>query len=310
MKIAVVGAGGIGGFFGGCLARAGEDVTFIARGAHLEAIRARGLRVESASAGEFTIRPAQATDRPGEVGPVDLILFCVKSWDLDSAAQEIRPLVGPATAIIPLLNGVDAASRISSRVGDSHVLGGIAHIESTIAEPGLIRHLSPNLHRLTFGELDGSRSDRVGKIADVLRKGGFDVVSTVSIRRDLWEKFIFICGFAGISAITRLPASVIRSTPETRDLVERVMREVDAVGRAHGVPLDGDVVTAQLARLDLLPPGSKASMARDLERGRRLEIEALNGAVVRLGRERSVPTPVNDLIRSALIPYADGPPAS
>ena len=308
MRIAVMGAGGIGGFFGGCLARAGEDVTFIARGAHLEAIRAGGLRVESASAGEFTIRPAKATDRPSEVGPVDLILFCVKSWDLDSAAQEIRPLIGSGTALIPLLNGVDAASRISSSVGDGHVLGGLAHIESTIAEPGFVRHLSPTLHRLTFGELDGSSSDRVGKIAEVLRRGGFYVVATPSIRRALWEKFIFICGFAGISALTRLPVSLIRGTPETRRLVELAMREAAAVGLAHGVPLESDVVTAQLARLDLLPPASKASMARDLERGRRLEIEALNGAVARLGRERGVPTPVNEFVHAALTPYADGAP--
>lgn len=309
MKMAIMGAGGTGGFFGGCLARAGEDVTFIARGRHLEAMRAHGLRVESASAGHFTIQPVRATDNPAEVGPVDLMLFCVKAWDLDAAAQAIKPMVAPHTAIIPVLNGIDAAERIAAVVGEGHVLGGVAHIEATIAEPGLIRHTSANVHNLTFGELNGTLSERAQQILRTLQKGGFNVQLSPNILAALWNKFIFICGWSGVCAVTRLPVGPIRQTPETWELVVRAMSEVEALARARGVLLEKDVVQAQLERLNLFGPNTKSSMARDLERGNRLEVETLNGAVVRLGRQLHVATPVNAFIYACLKPYALGAPS-
>ncbi|MBI3734123.1 MAG: 2-dehydropantoate 2-reductase [Chloroflexi bacterium] len=306
MKIAIMGTGGTGGFFGGCLARAGEDVTFIARGAHLQAIRQRGLRVESASAGHFTIYPAQAADSPAAVGPVDLVLFCVKSWDTDSAAEAIKPMVGPQTVVISVQNGVDSADRIAAAIGPGHVLGGLAQIETTIAEPGLIRHTSPSLRHLVFGELDGRISERAQAILATLQKGGFPVQLTTTTLAALWSKFIFICGWSGVCAVTRLPIGPIRSTPETWALVVQAMHEVEAVARANHVPLEGSVTEAMLNRLGAFGPNTLSSMARDLLRGNRLEVETLNGTAVRLGKQVGVPTPVNDFIYACLKPYADG----
>lgn len=303
-----MGSGGTGGFFGGCLARAGEDVTFIARGSQLSAMRERGLRVESASAGEFTIAPVHVTENPAEIGPVDLVLFCVKSWDVDSAAEQARPLVGSGTLILPIQNGIDAPDRLAAVFGPEHVLGGTAQIETTIVEPGVIRHTSAKLHQLLFGVLDSRSADHAREVQGVLKRGGFDVRFTDNIQNALWQKFVFICGWSGVCAVTRLPVGPIRSTPETFDLVVRAMREVDAVARARHVPLEGDVVSAQVERLKLFGPATTSSMARDLQRGSRLEIESLNGAVVRLGQAVCVPTPVNAFVYACLKPYTNGTP--
>jgi 2-dehydropantoate 2-reductase len=306
LKIAVVGAGGTGGFFGGCLARAGEDVTFIARGSHLEAIRASGLRVESASQGNFVLRPVQATDRPSGVGPVDLILLCVKGWDLDSAARSMRPMLGPGSTIIPVLNGVEAAERVSAAVSVGHVLGGVAYLESSVSAPGVIRHSSTSLDHLIFGELDGGSSDRTQSILSVLQRGGFHTQVSPTILKVLWSKFIFICGVSGVSAVTRLPVGVIRDTPETRRMVVRVMGEIEALARANGVSLDEDVVDQQFARFDQLGANAKPSMTRDLERGTRLELETLHGSALRLGSRLGVPLPTTEFIYASLKPYESG----
>ncbi len=308
MRIAVMGAGGTGGFFGGCLARAGADVTFIARGAHLAAMRARGLRVESASAGDFTVAPVQVTDTPSDVGAADLVLFCVKSWDVASAIEQMRPLVGANTLIICVQNGIEAPDQLAAAFGAAHVLGGVAQIETTIAEPGVIRHSSANLHHLIFGELDGRMTEGAQSALSELQRGGFAVQLSDDIQSALWQKFMVICGWSGMCAVTRLPIGPIRETPETLALMVRAMEEVEAVARAKGVPLTAGSVAAMLARLNLFGAISTTSMARDLERGNRLEVETLNGAVVRLGHALGVPTPVNEFIYACLKPYANGTP--
>jgi 2-dehydropantoate 2-reductase len=306
MKFGIMGTGGTGGFFGGCLARAGHDVTFIARGAHLAAIRERGLRVESASAGNFSIKPAHATDNPAEVGPVDCVLFCVKAWDVQDAARAIRPMIGERTVVVPLQNGVDHIIQIEATVGKGHVLGGVAQIETTIGEPGLIQHTSPRLHHLIFGELDGAISERARQLLSAFQSGGFEVVLAPNIAGQLWTKFIFICGWSGVCAVTRLPIGPIRATPETFDLIVRAAREVEAVARARQVPIEGDVTATILERLNMFGPQTMSSMARDLQRGNRLEVEVLNGSVVRMGAEAGVTTPVNAFIYACLKPYANG----
>jgi 2-dehydropantoate 2-reductase len=308
MKFAIMGTGGTGGFFGGCLARAGHDVTFIARGAHLAAIRERGLRIESASAGNFTIKPAQATDNPGGVGPVDCVLFCVKAWDVRDAAQAIRPLIGDRTVVLPLQNGIDHIAQIEAAVGKAHVLGGLAQIETTLADAGLIRHTSPQLHHLIFGESDGTMSERARDLLGALQSGGFAVALTPNIAGQLWVKFIVICGWSGMCAVTRLPIGPLRESPETFGMLVRAMREVEAVARARQVPLEGDVTATMLERLKLFGPQTMSSMARDLQRGNRLEVETLNGSAVRTGAEAGVPTPVNAFIYACLKPYALGAP--
>jgi 2-dehydropantoate 2-reductase len=300
MRIAILGVGGVGGYFGARLAAAGADVHFIARGVHLDAIRAAGLRVES-PLGDLLIHPAQATADPVEVGPVDLVLVGVKTWQLAAAIEAARPLLGAETALLPLLNGVEAPALIAERLGPQHALGGLCRIIAMLAGPGHIRHtgIEP---AIVFGELDGRRSRRVAAIDAALTAAGIQSEIAPDITRALWEKFMLICTWSGLGAITRAPIGVWRSLPGTRTLAERVLREVVAVAQAHGVDLPDTQVAATLRFLDGVPPGGTASMQRDIVEGRPSELEAQSGALVRLGATVGVPTPVSSFIYHCLLP--------
>lgn len=307
MHIAVMGAGGTGGYFGGLLARAGHDVTFIARGAHLAALRSHGLTVRSRLAGDFTVS-AQATDDPAEVGPVDLILFCVKAYDTDRAAELIRPLVGAETVVLPLQNGIDSAERIARAVGSEPVVGGVAFITSAIEEPGAVAQTG-GPGKIVLGELDGSASVRTERLRRLCEQAGIAAELHPHIRTALWEKFIFICAFSGVTALTRLPIGPILASTEGSGLLRGVMEEVAAVARAWGITLPGDCVERGMALARGFEPWTRGSLYHDLAAGRRLELETLNGTVVHLGRDYAVPTPYNFVIYAALQPYAAGAPA-
>jgi len=306
MRIAVVGAGGVGGGFGAALAKAGADVTFIARGAHLAAMKTKGLRVEGGR-GETHVMPAQATDDPADVGPVDLVLFCVKLWDVESAGERIRPLVGPRTAVIPLQNGIDAAERLIPILGAPAVMGGVAQISAVIAEPGVIRQTGTFM-RLVFGELDGTRSKRGEAFLELCRKAGFDATLSEAIVTELWMKFILLATNASVTALTRQPLGKLRDDPDMRPQFVAAYKEVIDVGRARGVKLPADALDKVLAFNAGAPPTMKASMAIDLERGNRIELPWLGGKVVELGRQLGVPTPMHALMYAALKPYAMGAP--
>lgn len=304
MRIAIMGAGGIGGYFGGLLALAGNDVVFIARGAHLAAIRRRGLIVESLH-GDFRVRRAQATDNPAEVGPVDLVLVSVKTYDLDAAGRAARPLVGPETMVLPLLNGLDAAERLAAVLGEEPVLAGLAHISSSIAEPGLVRQISP-LRRITFGERNGKITVRAAHVRNVLAESGIDAVLTPAIDVALWEKFIFIASISSVCCLSRQPVGAVVGTPALRDLYEEALREVEAVARARGVSLAPDIVQRTLHLTEGFAPETKPSLLVSLEAGQRLELESMIGAVVRYGRTADVQTPVHRVAYAALRPSAEG----
>ena len=302
MKFAIFGTGGVGGYFGGRLAEAGEDVTFIARGAHLDAIRRSGLTVDSL-AGDFRVLPAKATDAPASIGPVDAVIVAVKAWDVQDAAAAMRPLVGPETVVIPLENGVEAPDELAAVLGARPVLGGLCKIVAYIAGPGVVRHagVEPSL---AFGEMDGTESGRVRRLRTVFRRAkGVTVEEPRDIRVALWQKFVFIAAFSGVGGVTRSNAGAIRSTPETRAMLRESMRETQEVGRARGVALAPDTFEKTLAFFERsLPEDSTSSMQRDIQEGRPSELEYQTGAVVRLGRAAGVPTPVNDFLYAALLP--------
>ncbi len=304
MKIAIMGAGGIGGFYGGLLAKAGEDVAFIARGPHLDAMRNNGLRVLS-HFGDFDLPTLNATDDPAQVGPVELVVMTTKAYGLEAAARAIQPLVGAETVVLPLLNGVEIAERIGIVIGGKHLLGGLAKISSAIAEPGVIRQTTP-FQQLLFGEFSGEPSHRARAVEGVLKGAQIDAVLTPHIERELWHKFILLTAMAGVCAITRHTVGPVRSDPDTRDLLGGCMREVEAVARQKKVDLAQGVVVDTLAFIDGVSPENKPSMLLDLERGKPLELDALNGTVVRMGTELGVPTPVNQFIYAALKLHADG----
>lgn len=303
MKIAIMGSGGLGGYLGGCLAQAGQDVTLIARGRQLEAIRHNGLRVRS-HLGEFQVKPVQATDHPAEVGPVDLILFCVKTYDLLPAAEQIKPMVGPQTAIIPVLNGIDHLESLSQIAGEEHVLGGLSSMTAHVVEPGVVERVGKH-GNLEFGELQGGISARCAAIEQVLAIEGIQGKAVPNIMASMWQKFAAICGM-GIFSVVRGDAATLRRAPETFNLVLAAIREGMDVATARGVYLDSALLNYVKTFLEGLPGSFKPSMLVDLEHGRRLEVEALNGTLARLGREVGVPTPVNDFIYACLKPYANG----
>ena len=300
MRIAVFGAGGAGGYFGGRLAQAGEHVVFIARGEHLRAIREHGLRVESVK-GDFEIHPAQATDNPEDVGEVDAVVVGVKTWQVAEAALVMRPLVGPRTCVLPLLNGVEASSQLEEVLGTGRALGGLARIFSSIAEPGTIRHTGGPAS-VAFGELDNSPSERTRRLRDAFTRAGVTAEIPADIHVALWEKFLFITPFGGIGAVTRAPIGTLRDMPETRRMLERGMREISLVAQTRDIPLSDDTVSKTMAFVDGLPPGGTASMQRDIIAGRPSELEAWNGAVVRLGRQAGVPTPLHEFLYHSLLP--------
>lgn len=301
MRVAVFGSGAVGGYFGGRLAEAGADVSFIARGDHLRALRRDGLFVES-PAGDFHLTPVDATDDPAELDPVDLVIVGTKAWQVADAARAMRPLVGPETMVLPLQNGVEATSDLAQALGPEPVLGGLCRIASAVVEPGRIRHMgiAPTV---TFGELDNRVSDRV----EALRQA-FEIASGVrpeippDIHAAVWKKFLFIVALGGIGAITRVPIGASRAVPETRALLAGVMEEVAAVAEARGIDLGDSPVERALAFVDDLPEDTTASMQRDIAAGRPSELEHQNGAVVRLGSEVGVDTPLNRFIYHGLLP--------
>jgi 2-dehydropantoate 2-reductase len=301
VKVAVLGAGAVGGYFGGRLAEAGESVSFVARGRTLEALRADGLRVESV-AGSFRVSPASAAERAEEIGPVDVVLVGTKAWQVSLAAEAIRPLVGPETMVVPLLNGVEARDQLAAVLGPRAAVGGLCRILAWQEAPGVIRHagVEPSID---FGEWDGPPSERVLRLKAAFdRCKGVHARAPDNIQTATWEKFLFIAPFGGVGALTRSPAGVFRSLPETRELLAGMMREIETLARARGVPLRDDVVQRTLGFVDTLPFGSTASMQRDLMEGRPSELEAQTGAVVRLGRAAGVATPLHDVAWSALLP--------
>jgi 2-dehydropantoate 2-reductase len=306
MRIAVVGAGGVGGGFGAALAKAGADVTFIARGAHLAAMKRDGLKVLSPR-GDTHLTPTQATDNPAEIGAVDIVLFCVKLWDVESAGEVIKPLVGSHTAVIPLQNGIDAAERLLPILGPKAVMGGVAQISASITAPGVIQQVGTFM-RMIFGELDGTRSQRAEAFLALCQKAGFDATLSEQIVTELWMKFILLATNAGITAATRRPLGELREDPDIRPVMLAAVREVFAVGQAKRIALPADAVDKVLDFIGHAPPAMKASMALDLERGNRLELPWLNGKVVELGRQLGVPTPTHAMLYAVLKPYIMGKP--
>ncbi|HEX6576727.1 MAG TPA: 2-dehydropantoate 2-reductase [Jiangellaceae bacterium] len=300
MKIAVIGAGGVGGYFGGLLARAGHDVAVVARGPHLTAIRERGLQVHDVE-DDFTAA-VTASDEPADLGPRQVVLFCVKSYDTEAAASRLGPLVAADTAVLSLQNGIDNEEKIAAAVGPDHVLGGAAFIFSSISEPGVITRASGPA-RITFGELDGSRSARVERLLAACREAGIEAEVPTDIRAVLWSKFAFICGVAGMTAAVRRPLGEIRDCAESWAMLRRIVAEVVELARAEEVPLAADVVDEQCTFAAGLPSGSYSSLHHDLVAGRRMELDALHGAVVRRAAQRRVAVPANQAIHAVLRPW-------
>jgi len=300
MKIAIMGSGGVGGYFGGLLAQSGEDVVFIARGEHLRALQANGLRVESIH-GDFTVETVIATDDPSSVGLVDAVLFATKTWQIEEAAEAMRPLVGPDTVILPLQNGVDASERLIPIFGAETVLGGTCHVVSLVAEPGFIQQKS-EFRRITLGELDGRITPRVQALRDALAESGAQVEVSDNINKARWTKFLFIASFSGMGAVTRVPAGELMACREAREMLEAAMREIEALAQASGVKLAPDVVEETMAFCDHLPPSGTASMQRDILDGKPSELEAQNGYVARGGASLGVAVPINTFIYHVLLP--------
>ena len=303
MRIAFVGAGGVGGYFGGRLLAAGENVTFIARGAHLAALGQSGLQIESPK-GNLHLTGVHATADPSSIGTVDVVLLTVKMYDLDEAAASIRPLVGADTAVITLQNGVEAVDIVSQHVGRPHVVGGVAYVAAVIDAPGLIKHTS--LDSLIFGELDGRRSARLVALAAACQRAGFGARVSTDIDVDLWAKFARLSVFSGMTAVTRSPMGVLRSDPDLYAMLQAACEETIRVGRARGVGLPDTLMGEILQMVQTLPYEAKASMLEDLERRNRLELPWLSGAVVRLGRAAGVPTPIHSFITTVLQPHVAG----
>jgi 2-dehydropantoate 2-reductase len=301
VEIAVFGTGAVGGYFGGRLAQAGEDVQFIARGQHLAAIRDHGLRVTSVE-GDFLIHPARVTDDPSSVGAVDVVLLGVKAWQVPEAAVAMRPLVGPRTFVVPLQNGIDAPEQLVEAFGTTHVLGGLCRVMAYVDSPGHIRHIGAAPY-VAFGELDGSGSRGAEALREAFsRARGVTVEIALDIRVAMWSKFLFIAALSGVGALTREPIGVIRSQPESRRLLRQALEEIYAVAVGNRIELPADVVEKTLAFIDTLPPDGTASMQRDIMQGRPSELESQVGAVVRLGDRLGIEVPVHRLIYVALQP--------
>jgi 2-dehydropantoate 2-reductase len=300
MKIAFIGIGALGGYFGGRLAKAGNDVIFIARGAMLEALRKDGLRVES-PLGDFVLPKIQATGDPTGVGQVDVVFITTKAWQVTEAAQQIRNTIGPETVVVPLQNGVEAYDQLAAALGSGHVLEGMCHILAMVTAPGVVRHVGTKA-LITVGERDNVRTPRLENLVECLSNAELGTHVPDNVQVALWEKFEFVASFGGVGAITRAPAGVIRNVPETRSLLERAMQEIVGLARAVGIPVPRESVANTMKLVDSSPPDGTSSMQRDLIAGRASELEAQCGAVVRLGRACNFPTPVHEFIYNALLP--------
>ena len=305
MKIAMMGSGGVGGFFGGRLAKAGCDVTFIARGAHLEAMRANGLTIENEPQGNIYVPQVKATADPASIGPVDLVILSVKLWDTDAAARAIAPIVGPKTAVLSLQNGVIKDDILRGHFGPERVMGGVCYVATHISRPGVI-HQTGTMQRVIVGEHDGRVSERARALHEALAASGVKAELSPDVRRAIWEKYVFLVGLSGSTTSMRSTLGPIRSNPRTRAFLHDLMREVVAVGRAHGVALPEDFADDRLAFGDSLPADMTSSMHHDLERGNPLEVEWLSGGVVKLGEAVGVPAPANRAVRDILALQAAG----
>jgi 2-dehydropantoate 2-reductase len=306
MRIAVIGAGGLGGYFGARIALGGKaDVRFVARGAHLAAMHGHGLRIEGPE--PLHLPFPKATDDPRTIGPVDVVMLCTKLWDTEAAIEQARPLMGPSSAIVSFQNGVTKDEPLVAAFGAERVMGGVGYIASTIDRPGVIRQTG-TMQRLVFGEFDGSRSARAQALLEACLAGGADAELSTDVRAEIWRKFVFLAGLSGTTATMRSTIGPIRENPRTRAFLLDVMKEVVAVGRACGVDLPADQADAGLKRADDVAPQMTSSMHHDLERGNRLEVRWLAGAVARLGAEKGVPTPLNRAIADILELHANGVP--
>lgn len=303
MKIAIFGSGGVGGYFGGRLAAAGEDVTFLARGAHLKALQDDGLHIESPN-GALHLPKVQATDRPQAVGPVDVVLFTVKLYDVDAAAATLQPLIGPDTVVITMQNGVEAVDMVAKHVGADHVAGGAAYVVAVIDKPGHVRHTTAD--RLVFGERDGRISDRLVAFEQAGLRAGFQAKASATVESDLWVKFVRLATWSGMTTVTRSPMGVVRDDPALFEMMMSAIDEVIAVGTARGIVFPPDLMDGTIKLIRGFPPNSKSSMLEDLERGRPLELPWLSGAVVRLGKDAGVPTPIHQFITTVLRPFVGG----
>ena len=300
MRIAIFGSGGVGGYFGGRLAYAGEDVSFIARGEHLRAIRDKGLKVDSLN-GDLVVYPATATDDVNEVGKVDLVVVGVKAWQVPEAARAMRPMVGRQTTVLPLQNGVDAAGQLSEELGRERVIGGLCKIVSFVVAPGHIRHAG-FVPSVTIGELDNRRSDRINDIEQTFQRAGVETTIAADIHVALWLKFLFIASFSGVGAIANAPAGVLRSDRELRAQMIRAMEEIFALARTRGINLPVNAIDTVMAGVDALPEDATSSMQRDIAAGKPSELESQTGAVVRMARESGVEAPTNEFIYQTLKP--------
>lgn len=307
MKIAIMGSGGVGGLFGAHLVRGGADVTFIARGDHLAALRTNGILIEGAPGGDVHVPAVRATDDPASVGPVGLVILAVKLGATGPAIDAIRPLVGPHTAIVSFQNGVLKDDFLRAAFDAKHVFGGVGYVGSAIDRPGVIKQVGP-MQRLVFGEFDGTRSARIEAFLSACQAGNINAEIADDIVRATWEKFVFLVGLSGTTATMRVPIGPIRTNPQTRAFLLDVMREVVAVGRAHGVDLPEDYAEQRLALTDDVAPGMTASLHHDLQRGNPLEVPWLAGGVVALGHKVGIATPLNRAIADILALYVEGTP--
>ncbi|HEX3097030.1 MAG TPA: 2-dehydropantoate 2-reductase [Usitatibacter sp.] len=305
MKIAMMGSGGVGGFFGGRLAKAGYDVTFVARGAHLEAMRANGLTLENEPQGDIRIPQVKATGDPASIGPVDLVILSVKLWDTDAAARAIAPIVGPETAVLSLQNGVIKDDILRKRFGPERVMGGVCYVATHISRPGVI-HQTGTMQRVIVGEHDGRASERASALHEAFAASGVKAELSADVRRAIWEKYVFLVGLSASTTSMRQPLGPIRSNPRTRAFLHDLMREVVAVGRAHGVALPEDFADDRLEFADTLPVDMTSSMHHDLDRGHPLEVDWLSGGVVELGEAVGIPAPANRAVRDILTLHAQG----
>lgn len=301
MRFAIFGTGGVGGYFGGRLAQAGQDVTFIARGRHLARMQEAGLQVDSIG-GDFEVKPVAATDSPQSIGEVDCVILAVKAWQLSEAIDSMRSLIGEETVLLPLMNGIEHIDQLTEVFGREHVLGGLCRISSFLAGPGHITHVGLKPF-ISFGELDNTDRGRVQELrAFFSALDGIDVDVPPDIHVAMWEKFIFICSTSGVGAVTRQTMGVFRSIPESRTMLESAVREAVELGREKGVSLPGDLFETLMKRIDGLPAGMVASMQKDIMEGRPSELDAQTGAVVRMGRALDIPTPTHEFIYASLLP--------
>jgi 2-dehydropantoate 2-reductase len=303
VRIAVIGAGGVGGYFGARLAAAGADVSFVARGAHLKAMQSHGLRIVSPN-GDLQLDTITATDDPAKIGPVDVVLFTVKLYDTEAAAAMLPPLIGPQTAVVTFQNGIDSVDLLTKSIGREHVVGGVAHVQAAITEPGVIHHTA--LALLIFGELDGVISPRLQALHDACTRAGFDAKVADQIHNELWLKYVRLTSLSGMMAVTRSPLGVLRDDPDLWAMLQAALMEALAVAHASGIQLPPHTFSEILRHIGGMPPRAKSSMLEDLEHGRRLELPWLNATLARIGDDLGVPTPIHRFIATALKPFVHG----